>query len=134
MTNGITCHEALPNVPQAVGPYSPAVTAGDFIFLSGQVPLDPSSGTLVSDNISEQTQQVLQNLESVLSALGTSFNHVVKTTIFLTDLTHFQTVNKLYESALGGHKPARSTIEVKGLPLGALVEMEMIVKTPDGSA
>lgn len=128
MSGPITYHSDLPNVPKAVGPYSPAVSAGGFVFLSGQVPLDPNSGLLVSADISKQTAQVLDNLAAVLGALNLTFADVVKTTIFLTDLSHFQAVNALYDEALGGYKPARSTIEVKGLPLGALVEMEMVAR------
>lgn len=128
MSEAIIYHSNLPGVPSAVGPYSPAVSAGGFAFLSGQVPLDPNAGVLVSADISKQTAQVLDNLAAVLRSLNLSFADVVKTTIFLTDLSHFQTVNTLYEDALEGNKPARSTIEVKGLPLGALVEMEMIAR------
>lgn len=128
MSEAIIYHSDLPGVPSAVGPYSPAVSAGGFAFLSGQVPLDPNTGVLVSNDISKQTAQVLDNLAAVLTSLNLTFADVVKTTIFLTDLSHFQTVNALYEDALGGNKPARSTIEVKGLPLGALVEMEMIAR------
>lgn len=128
MSKHITCHTDLAGVPQAVGPYSPAVSVDNFVFLSGQVPLDPESGSLVGTDISEQTKQVLKNLQAVLNGVGLSFEDVVKTTIFLTDLSHFQTVNALYEQSLGQHKPARSTIEVSGLPLGSLVEMEMIAK------
>lgn len=128
MSERIIYHSDLPNVPKAVGPYSPAVSAGGFAFLSGQVPLDPNKGSLISTDISEQTTQVLDNLAAVLNSLNLTFADVVKTTIFLTDLSHFQAVNTLYEKKLGNHKPARSTIEVKGLPLGALVEMEMIAR------
>lgn len=126
MTTSIRCYENIPNAPKAVGPYSPAVQAGGMVFLSGQVGLNPESGQLIGPSIEEQTQQALNNLQSVLAGLGLSFSDVVKSTIFLTDLGHFQTVNKIYGDALGGHRPARSTFQVSALPLGAIVEIEMI--------
>jgi 2-iminobutanoate/2-iminopropanoate deaminase len=126
MANEIETFQEIPNAPKAVGPYSPVVRAGGMVFLSGQVPIDPSTGQLVGPDITAQTQQVLANLKAVLSHMGLGFKHVVKATIFLTDLAHFQTVNTLYAEALGGHKPARSTIQVSALPLGANVEIEMI--------
>lgn len=126
MTESIKCHEDIVNAPKAVGPYSPAVVAGGMAFLSGQVGLDPTTGKLIGAGIEQQTKQVLKNLTSVLSHLGLTFSDVVKTTIFLTDLGHFQTVNAIYGEALDGHKPARSTIQVSALPLGAIVEIEMI--------
>lgn len=126
MTRSIQCHENITNAPKAVGPYSPAVVAGGMAFLSGQVGLDPMTGQLVGSGIEEQTAQALKNLKAVLVSLGLNFSDVVKTTIFLTDLGHFQTVNKIYGETLGGHKPARSTFQVSALPLGAIVEIEMI--------
>jgi 2-iminobutanoate/2-iminopropanoate deaminase len=100
------------------------------VFLSGQVGLNPTTGQLIGASIEEQTPQALTNLKAVLTELGLSFTDVVKTTIFLTDLGNFQTVNKIYGEALGGHKPARSTFQVSALPLGALVEIEMIAVAP----
>lgn len=126
MANSIQTFQEIPNAPKAVGPYSPAVRAGGMIFISGQVPIDPSTGQIVGTDISVQTQQVLANLKAVLSHVGLGFESVVKSTIFLTDLSNFQIVNTLYSEALGGHKPARSTIQVSALPLGANVEIEMI--------
>lgn len=126
MTKSIQCHENIANAPKAVGPYSPAVVAGGMAFLSGQVGLDPTTGQLVGSGIEEQTAQALRNLKAVLVSLGLTFSDVVKTTIFLTDLGHFQTVNKIYGETLAGHKPARSTFQVSALPLGAIVEIEMI--------
>jgi 2-iminobutanoate/2-iminopropanoate deaminase len=126
MTTSIHLYESFPNAPKAVGPYSPAVRAGGMVFLSGQVGLNPETMQLVGAGIEEQTKQVLKNLSAVLAGLGLSFKDVVKTTIFLTDLANFQTVNKIYGDALEGHKPARSTFQVSGLPLGAIVEIEMI--------
>lgn len=112
--------------PKAIGPYSQAVRNGQFVFLSGQIPIDPASGKLVGDGIEEQATQVLKNISALLHHLKLSFSNVVKTTIFLTDLGNFQTVNKLYEGALGQAKPARSTIQVAGLPLGSKIEIEMV--------
>jgi 2-iminobutanoate/2-iminopropanoate deaminase len=126
MSSNITCYDVIPGAPQAVGPYSPATRCGSMVFLSGQVGLNPESGQLVGPGIEEQTSQVLSNLKAVLAELALSFSNVAKTTIFLTDLGHFQTVNRLYAEALQGHKPARSTIQVAALPLGAIVEIEMI--------
>lgn len=126
MSNRITCYQEIPNAPKAVGPYSPVVRAGGLVFLSGQIPLHPTTGQLVGNDIKVQTEQVLANLKAVLTGVGLSFSDVVKTTIFLTDLANFQTVNALYSEALGEHKPARSTIQVSALPRGAAVEIEMI--------
>jgi 2-iminobutanoate/2-iminopropanoate deaminase len=126
MSDRITCYQEIPNAPKAVGPYSPVVRAGGLVFLSGQIPLHPTTGQLVGNDIKAQTEQVLANLKAVLAGVGLSFSDVVKTTIFLTDLGNFQTVNALYSEALGEHKPARSTIQVSALPREAAVEIEMI--------
>lgn len=126
MTNKITCFHEIQNAPKAVGPYSPAIKAGDTYFLSGQVGLDPHSGTLVGSDVTSQAEQVLKNLQAVLAGLGLTFHNVAKSTIFLTNMSDFQTVNAVYATALGEHRPARSTIQVSALPLGALVEIEMI--------
>ena len=126
MTKAIQCFETIPGAPKAVGPYSPAVRVGNLVFLSGQVGLNPETSQLVGAGIEEQTEQVLKNLETVLAGVGLSFKDVVKSVIFLTDLSNFQTVNKIYGERLAGHKPARSTIQVSALPLGAIVEIEMI--------
>lgn len=115
-----------PGAPKAVGPYSPAVVAGQYVFLSGQIPLDPETGELVGGEIEAQTDRVLLNAKAVLAGLGLGFEHVAKTTIFLTDLVHFQRMNAVYEKHLGGLKPARSTIQVAALPKGASVEIEMV--------
>ncbi len=132
MSSPIRCFESIPGAPQAVGPYSLAVRAGGMVFLSGQVGLNPSTGKLIGASIEEQTEQALSNLKTVLEGVGLSFADVIKSTIFLTDLGNFQKVNTIYGTALGGHKPARSTIQVSALPLGAIVEIEMIAldKTP----
>jgi 2-iminobutanoate/2-iminopropanoate deaminase len=112
--------------PKAIGPYSQAVLSDNFVFLSGQIPINPETGQLIGQNIEEQANQVLKNIRSILSHLELDFSNVVKTTIFLTDLGNFKTVNMIYEKWLGTFKPARSTIQVAGLPLGSQVEIEMI--------
>jgi 2-iminobutanoate/2-iminopropanoate deaminase len=116
----------VPNAPKAIGPYSPAVVAQGFIFTSGQIPLHPETGQITSQSVRDQTGQVLDNLAAVLAAAGATFADVVKTTIFLTDLGAFGTVNEVYEAKMGGAKPARSTIQVAALPRGSQVEIEMI--------
>ena len=113
------------NAPQAIGPYSQAMKVGDFIFTSGQIALTPS-GEMVQDDIELQTEQVMKNLQAVLEASGSSLQNVVKTTIFLSDMDNFATVNAIYEKWFDGHKPARSTVAVKTLPKSALVEIECI--------
>ena len=126
MTKDIRYFEDIPGAPKAVGPYSPAVSAGGFLFLSGQVGIDPTTGALVSGGLEAQADQALTNLKAVLAASNLTFANVVKSTIFLTDIKDFQSVNAVYGAALGSHKPARSTFAVAGLPLGAVVEIEMI--------
>lgn len=115
-----------PGAPKAIGPYSQAVAASNFLFLSGQVALDPKTGQIESTDIHAQTKQVMTNIAAVLASEGLTFKNVVKTTIFLTDLNNFQVVNEIYDGALGGVRPARSTIQVSALPKSALVEIEMI--------
>lgn len=115
-----------PNAPQAIGPYSQAVIAHNFAYLSGQIPIEPASGEIVQGGIQAQTEQVMKNLKAVLKHLGLDFRSVVSSRIYLTDLQHFSLVNGIYEQALGGVKPARATIQVSGLPKGALVEIEMV--------
>lgn len=114
------------DAPAAVGPYSQAVRAGGFIFTAGQIPLDPKTGQIVSKDISDQTRRVLDNLAAVLRAENLNFGHVVKTTIFLTDLGDFQTVNEIYATYFSAQPPARSTVQVSALPKGAKVEIELI--------
>uniref|UniRef100_A0A831UC71 RidA family protein n=1 Tax=Geobacter metallireducens TaxID=28232 RepID=A0A831UC71_GEOME len=112
--------------PKAIGPYSQAVRGGGFLFLSGQIPLDPATGEFVPGGIREQTERVMDNIAAVLAEAGVGFDAVVKTTIFLTDLAHFGVVNEVYGSRFTAAPPARSTVEVKGLPRGALVEIEVL--------
>ncbi|MFC3772391.1 RidA family protein [Paenibacillus sp. GCM10012303] len=111
--------------PAAIGPYSQAVTFGDLIFTSGQIPLD-SEGKLVEGGIEEQTHQVFRNLTAVLEAAGAALSHTIKATVFIKDMNQFATVNEIYASYFGEHKPARSTVEVARLPKDVLVEIELI--------
>lgn len=115
-----------PNAPAALGPYSHAVQAGDFLFTSGQVPLVPETGKLAGDTIEAQANQVLDNLEQVLKSAGMTFADVVKTTIFLTDLADFAKVNAIYATRFPSNPPARSCVQVAALPAGAKMEMELI--------
>lgn len=114
------------HAPAALGPYSHAVWAGDLLFTSGQVPLVPETGALAGDTIEVQTEQVLKNLEAVLTAAGLSFGHVVKSTVFLTDLADFDQVNEIYATRFPQCPPARSCVQVAALPKGAKVEIELI--------
>lgn len=115
-----------PNAPAAIGPYSHAIAAGDFLFTSGQIPLDPATGKLAGDTIEVQAEQVLKNLEAVLTANGMTFANVVKTTVFLTDLADFTTVNGIYATRFPENPPARSCVQVAGLPGGAKLEIELV--------
>jgi 2-iminobutanoate/2-iminopropanoate deaminase len=116
------------NAPAPIGPYSQAVLAGNELFCSGQVALDPKSGELVGTDVATQARQALANLGEVLQAAGMSFSNVVKTTIFLVDMSDFAAVNEVYGSFFEASKPARSTVAVAGLPKGARVEIEAIAK------
>ncbi len=118
---------STPQAPAAVGPYSQAIAAGDFLFLSGQIPLVPETGLLVSENIAEQTEQVLRNVKAVCEAAGGGLTKITKCTVFMTDLAHFQAMNDVYARHFGDHKPARSTFQVAALPRGASVEIEAIM-------
>lgn len=117
---------ATGKAPRAIGPYSQAVRAGGFVFCSGQIPLDPETGELTGDNISAQTERVMENIDAVLAAAGLTFGDVVKSTIYLADLTNFAAVNEVYGRRFPSDPPARSTVEVKGLPKAAGVEIEVI--------
>jgi 2-iminobutanoate/2-iminopropanoate deaminase len=112
--------------PKAIGPYSQAVRAGGFLFCSGQIPLDPATGEMVTGDIAAQAERVMANIGAVLAAAGLDFGDVVKSTIYLADLADFATVNEVYGSRFSGAPPARSTVAVKGLPKGAGVEIEVI--------
>jgi 2-iminobutanoate/2-iminopropanoate deaminase len=112
--------------PAAIGPYSQGMRSGRFLFCSGQIPLDPTSGEIVSGDIGVQTRRVLDNIAALLRAEGLTFDHIVKTTIFLTNLGDFQMVNEIYGSYFKQDPPARSTVQVSALPRGANVEIEVI--------
>lgn len=116
----------IPSVPTAVGPYSQAVESGDFLFCSGQIPIDPATGKIEATDVEGQTRQVLANITALLTSQNLTLGHVVKATVFLTDMADFPKVNPLYAAAFGDHKPARSTVQVAALPLGALIEIEVI--------
>ena len=117
---------ATSNAPKAVGPYSQAIVAGNLLFASGQIPLDPATGELVGGGIEAQTERVLQNLDAVLRANGIGFANVTKTTVFLTDLKDFAAMNAVYARYFSEPLPARSTVQVAALPKGATVEIELI--------
>lgn len=119
---------ATRHAPQAIGPYSQAVTAGGFLFASGQIPLDPDSMKVVEGDIRVQTERVLQNIAAVLEEAGSSFRHVVKTTVFLASMDDFAGMNEVYAQAFGDHRPARSTVAVKTLPRSVLVEIDVIAQ------
>lgn len=112
--------------PAAIGPYSQAVAAGGFIFYSGQIPLDPQSGSMVAGGIAEQTRRVMTNMQAVLHASGRDFPDVVKTTVYLTDLADFATVNAIYGEYFTDVPPARACVQVAALPKGAAVEIDWI--------
>ncbi len=111
---------------KAIGPYSLAIESGDTLFISGQIPLDAATGKLVEGDIGAQAKQSMENLKALLEAAGLSFGHVVKTTIFLTDMGDFAAVNEVYKAYVSEPYPARSTIAVAALPMGAKVEIEMV--------
>lgn len=112
--------------PSAIGPYSQAIVTDGLVFTSGQIALDPATGQLVGSNAAEEARRVLQNLRAVLEAAGSGMDRVVKCTVFLKDMADFAAVNEVYAEAFGGHRPARSTVAVAGLPKGARVEIEAI--------
>ena len=119
---------SAPDAPAAVGPYSHAVRSGGLVFCSGQVALDPESGRLVEGDVAAQARQVFENVRAVLGAAGLGLDAVVKATVFLSSMDDFGAVNAVYADAFGGHRPARSTVAVAGLPLGALVEVEVVAE------
>ncbi|MCS7463209.1 RidA family protein [Paenibacillus doosanensis] len=119
---------ATNEAPAAIGPYSQAVQFGNVLFTSGQIPLG-LDGQVVEGGIEEQTHQVFRNLEAVLAAAGAGFGDVIKATVFIKDMNQFATVNEIYASYFGDHKPARSTVEVARLPKDVLVEIELIAAT-----
>ena len=114
------------NAPKAIGPYEQGIKVGDFVYVSGQIPLDPKTGNLVTGGITEQTHQVMKNLRAILEAGGSSLDRVIKATVFLKNIADFATMNSVYAEYLGHAKPARSTVAVADLPRGALVEIDFI--------
>lgn len=112
--------------PGAIGPYSQAVKTGGFVFCSGQIPIDPATGEFVSNDVAEQTDQVLKNLSAVLEAAGSSLNGVVKTTVFLADMNDFAAMNEVYGRYFNENKPARATVQAARLPRDARVEIECV--------
>jgi 2-iminobutanoate/2-iminopropanoate deaminase len=116
--------------PKAIGPYSQAIRTDTMIYTAGQTALNPATMELVAGGIEEQTRQVLNNLRSVLEAAGSSFEHVVKTTVFLKDMNDFAKMNAVYAEYFGENRPARSTVAVAGLPKGGIVEIEVIALIP----
>jgi 2-iminobutanoate/2-iminopropanoate deaminase len=117
---------STPDAPAAIGPYSQAVIAGDLVFCSGQIALDPATNELVDGGVEVQTRRVLDNLEAVLAAAGSSLARAVKTTIFLADMNDFASVNAIYGERVGSEPPARATVEVSRLPKDVLVEIDAI--------
>ena len=115
--------------PKAVGPYSQAIMTEYFVFTSGQLPIDPTTGKFVEGDIKKQTRQVMENLKAILAAAGTDFSKVVKTTVYFNDINDFKQFNEVYAEYFPSEQPARSAFEVATLPLGATIEIEMIVLT-----
>ena len=114
------------SAPKAIGPYEQGIKVGDFVYASGQIPLDPKTGNLIAGGITEQTRQVMENLRAILEAGGSSLDRVVKATVFLKNIADFAAMNAVYAEDLGHAKPARSTVAVADLPRGALVEIDFI--------
>ncbi len=118
------------NAPAAIGPYSQAVGIDGWLYTSGQVGLDPATGEMVPGGFEAQARRVLANLGAVLEAGGCAWSDVVKATVYVADLADFGTLNELYGEAMGDHRPARSTVQVAGLPKGALVEVDLVARIP----
>ena len=114
------------DAPKAIGPYSQGIKVHGFVYTSGQIPLDPATGELVGGPFEDQVHRVFRNLQAILTAAGTDFSRVIKATVYVTDLKNFGTLNSIYASYFGDHKPARTTVEVPALPKGATVEIDMI--------
>ncbi|NCU18625.1 RidA family protein [Pallidibacillus pasinlerensis] len=121
---------ATDHAPQAIGPYSQGIEVGNFLFLSGQIPINPETGEVEANDIVGQTNQVMKNIAAILESEGLTLNNIVKTTIFITDMNQFAQLNEEYARHLGDHRPARSTVEVSRLPKDVLVEIEVIAVRP----
>ncbi len=117
---------ATNNAPQAIGPYSQAIITGNLVFCSGQIPLDPATMEIVGESITEQTKRVFQNLSGLLEAAGSNLGQVVKTTVYLKDMSNFAAMNEEYARHFGDHRPARAAVEVARLPKDVLVEIDAI--------
>ena len=117
------------NAPAAIGPYSQAIRVGNIIFTSGQIPIDPATGSFVEGGIKEQTRQSLLNVKAILNEAGTTMDHVIKTTVFMADMNDFAEMNSVYSEFFNTPYPARSAVAVKTLPKGALIEIEVIAET-----
>ncbi len=117
---------STPDAPKAIGPYAQGIVVNGFLFTAGQIALDPATMEVVTGGITEQTERVMKNLQAVLTAAGLSFSHVVKTTVFLQDMSEFAAMNEVYGRHFGPHRPARSTVAVGGLPRGVRVEIELV--------
>jgi len=115
-----------PNAPAAIGPYSQAIQAGNLLFLSGQIPLDPATGQLVPGGIEAQTRQVFTNIGAILAAAGASFDHVVTATVYVADMNDFAKVNEIYATYFSSPAPARATVQVARLPKDSLVEIQVV--------
>ncbi len=122
------------HAPEAIGPYSQSVAVDGMLYTSGQIALDPTSMEIVTGGFEVQVARVLQNLSAVLGSAGCSFQDIVKTTVYLSDMADFATFNALYAEAMGEHRPARSTVQAAGLPKGALVEIDLIARIPQPQA
>ena len=121
---------SAPDAPKAIGPYSPAIKAGNLLFISGQIPLDPATGAMVAGDIAAQTDQVMRNLTALLAAAGAGFEHVVRTTVFLSDLNEFAGMNEVYARYVVDPPPARATVQVARLPRDVKVEIDLIAVVP----
>ena len=119
-----------PEAPAAIGPYSQAVVAGEWVFASGQIPIDPATGEVIDGGIAEQTDRVMKNLAAVLRETGLSLNHVVKTTVYLADIGTFGEMNEVYATHFGDHRPARATVQAGALPKSVGVEIDVIAHIP----
>lgn len=117
---------STPDAPAAIGPYSQAIRSGNLLFISGQTSVDPATGTIVPGGPASEAEQCLKNLRAILKAAGMDMQHVVKVTVFLTDMAHFALVNEVYAKAFSAPFPARACVAVRALPLGCLVEMEAV--------
>lgn len=122
------------DAPKAIGPYSQAVRQGDFLFTSGQIPIDPATSKLVEGDFEAKARRVFENLRAVLSAGSSGFEHVVKATVYLKNLSDFQVLNGIYAEYFGNHRPARSTVAVAQLPMDAPLEIDLIAVVPPDRA